>query len=286
MAMDQSSCGRLAGEVVFITGATTSLGTAIAVRCGREGASVAVAGRDRERGDETIRRITSTSDADAVFIPIDLRDWESASRAVIEASERLGAVSVVVNGAKGNDPIVDPSLAHRDDSLPAVEAWKTGDGTVVSADPRTWQSLFDVNVFGTAAVCRAAIPIMVERGGGSIVNISSRVAERGTPALAVYSASKGAVNALTRSIATDFGKQGIRCNAIAVGYVEHEERDRSMDPDRRAFFEAQHLTVRLGTPADVASAVVYLASREADFITGEVLFVDGGGASSRGRVVG
>src|SRR6476646_7485407 len=132
MAMDQKGCGRLAGEIVLITGATTSLGTAIAVRCGCEGASVALVGRDTDRGEQTLQRVRETSDANAVFVPADLRDWESASRAVREASDRLGGISVVVNGAKGNDPLVDPSSAHQDDSLPAVDAWKTGDGTVVS----------------------------------------------------------------------------------------------------------------------------------------------------------
>ncbi len=193
---------------------------------------------------------------------------------------------MVVNGAKANDTAVADRGHSLADGQPTPDVWKTGDGSVVDVAPHTWEAIFAVNVFAAAAVCRAAIPTMVDRGGGSIVNISSRAAERGTPGLAAYSSSKSALHALTRSIAVDFGKAGVRSNAIAAGFVEHAERDVEMLPERRAFFEGQHLTPRLGLPDDVAALVVYLASSESAFMTGEVLFLDGGGASSRGRVVG
>src|SRR5262249_52653498 len=103
--------------------------------------------------------------------------------------------------------------------------------------------------------------------------------------LAPYIASKGGLNALTRSIAVEYGREGIRCNAISVGYVVNERRDAELSATRRAELEAMHLT-RLGQPDDVAYAVVYLASRESEFVTGALLAVDGGGTIARGRGLG
>jgi NAD(P)-dependent dehydrogenase (short-subunit alcohol dehydrogenase family) len=126
---------------------------------------------------------------------------------------------------------------------------------------------------------------MVAAGHGSIVNVSSRQAERASPGLAAYVASKGGLNALTRAIAVDHGREGIRANALSVGYVLNERRDADLSAARRAELEAMHLT-RLGRPEDVAYAVVYLASPESEFVTGALLPVDGGGTIARGRVLG
>jgi NAD(P)-dependent dehydrogenase (short-subunit alcohol dehydrogenase family) len=119
-------------------------------------------------------------------------------------------------------------------------------------------------------------------GHGSIVNVSSRQAERASAGLAPYVASKGGLNALTRALAVEYGRQGIRCNALSVGYVLNERRDANLPAERRAELEAMHLT-RLGRPDDVAYAVVYLASRESEFVTGALLAVDGGNDRARSR---
>src|SRR5262249_14167423 len=149
----------------------------------------------------------------------------------------------------------------------------------------TWERVLRVNLTSVAWVCRAAIPHMLRAGRGSIVNVSSRQAERASPGLAPYVASKGGLNALTRSIAVDYGRQGIRCNALSVGYVVNERRDAAMSPERRADLEGMHLT-RLGEAEDIAWAVVYLASRESAFVTGALLPVDGGATIARGRTLG
>jgi len=280
--------GRLHDEVVAVTGGTSSLGAGIARRCAAEGAAVAVVGRDRTRGERVVESVKEAG-GEACFVATDIRDPTACERAVGEIGDALGNVSVLVNCAKSNDPAPRealPANAGGPTGGPTPEAWKTGDGNVVAALTDTWEQLFAVNVFGVAFMCRAAIPRMIERGGGAVVNISSRTAERGTPGIAVYSASKGAIHALTRSIAVDFAADGIRCNAIAAGYIEHATRDDDMPEDRRAFFGAQHLTPRLGVVDDIANAVVYLASPESGFVTGEILFVDGGGASTRARTVG
>jgi NAD(P)-dependent dehydrogenase (short-subunit alcohol dehydrogenase family) len=126
---------------------------------------------------------------------------------------------------------------------------------------------------------------MLEAGHGSIVNISSRQAERASPGFAAYVASKGGLNALTRAIAVDYAKHGVRCNTISPGYVLNERRDGDMTPERRARMEGMHLT-RLGVASDVAAAAVYFASRESEFVTGVNLPLDGGSSIARGLVLG
>jgi NAD(P)-dependent dehydrogenase (short-subunit alcohol dehydrogenase family) len=160
-----------------------------------------------------------------------------------------------------------------------------GDGPVAEVDPDAWQRILQVNLGGPAFLCRAAIPAMRTYGHGSIINISSRAAERGTPRLAAYAASKGGMNALTRSIAVDYASDGIRCNTIQPGYLLHEQRDANLDPARRARLEGMVLGP-LGTAEDVALAAVYLASSESGHVTGITLRVDGGSTAARGLVLG
>jgi len=130
-----------------------------------------------------------------------------------------------------------------------------------------------------------SIPHMLTAGHGSIVNISSRQAERASAGYAAYVASKGGLNALTRSIAVDYAKRGIRCNTISPGYVLNDRRDADMTPERRQRMEGMHLT-RLGVAGDVAHAAVYFASGESEFVTGVNLPLDGGSSIARGLVLG
>ncbi len=254
---------RLAGETVLVTGSTSGIGRATAILCAGEGARVAVHGRDSARGAAVVREITEAG-GEAAFFPAELAR-EDACQALVDAvAERFGGLTVLVNNA------VAPS---------------GGRSPVGALDTALWEHVLRINLTSVAWLCRAAIPHMLRAGHGSIVNVSSRQAERASAGLAPYIASKGGLNALTRSIAVDYGRQGIRCNALSVGYVVNERRDADMTPERRAELEAMHLT-RLGRPEDVAWAVVYLASRESEFVTGALLPVDGGGTIARGRVLG
>ena len=141
-----------------------------------------------------------------------------------------------------------------------------------------------VNLIGVAAMCRLVIPGMVEAGGGSIVNVSSRAAERGSRGLSAYTASKGGMNALTRSITVDYAHLGVRCNTVQPGYILNDARDHG-DPALLRRFEDMHLT-RLPTALDVAYAALFLASSEAEVISGVTLQVDGGSSSARGLTLG
>src|SRR5690606_27833377 len=145
-----------------------------------------------------------------------------------------------------------------------------------------WAQMYLVNVVGPARLMQEAIPAMQRAGHGAIVNVSSRTAERASPRLAAYTASKGAMNALTRSLTLDYARTGIRCNTVQPGYIIHDERDADLDDERRRYIEDMCLT-RPPTALDVAYAVLFLASREAECISGVTLQVDAGSSAARAR---
>jgi NAD(P)-dependent dehydrogenase (short-subunit alcohol dehydrogenase family) len=159
------------------------------------------------------------------------------------------------------------------------------DGPVASTDADVWRATLEIVVVAAATMCRLVIPHMVEAGRGSIVNVSSRAAARGTPGVSAYSSAKAGLEALARSITVDYARAGVRCNVVRPGYIVHGERDKAMAPERRERYEAMHLT-RLPTAEDVANAVVFLASRDAEVITGVTLPVDGGSSAVRGTTLG
>jgi len=253
---------RLAGETAIVTGSTSGLGKEIARLFAAEGAQVAVTGRNAERGEAAARAIAAAS-GKAAFFACDLGDLAQCGELVRRVVEQFGGLTVLINNA------VDAS----------------GDGPVAEVDLAAWQRKLLVNLTAPAWLCRAAIPEMIRAGRGSIVNVSSRVAERGTPGLSAYTASKGGLNALTRSIAIDYARRGVRCNSITPGYIRHEQRDAAIAPEKLARVEGQHLT-RLATATDVALACLYLASRESEVITGIDLPVSGGSTTARALTFG
>lgn len=255
--------GRLDGETVLITGSTSGIGRQAAITCGAEGARVAVHGRNAERGEAVVRTITEAGGT-AHFFPADLAGEDACTALVNGVAGRFGGLTVLVNNAV---------------------AGSGGRSPIGEFDTALWEKILRVNLTSPAWLCRAAIPHMLAAGHGSIVNVSSRQAERASPGLAPYAASKGGLNALTRSIAVDYGRRNIRCNALSVGYVENPRRDAGMSPERRAELEGMHLT-RLGRAEDIAWAIVYLAGRESEFVTGALLPIDGGGTIARGKVLG
>ncbi|MEY2432181.1 MAG: hypothetical protein QOC92_1906 [Acidimicrobiaceae bacterium] len=246
---------RLAGEIALVTGSTAGIGKAIAARFAAEGASVVVTGRDAGRGET----VAAACGRNAAFLAADLSRPDAADALVVSTVARFGGLTVLVNNAATAEP----------------------DGPVADLDDERWRAILDVDLLAPARLCRAAMPHLRACGHGAIVNISSRVATRASRGLAAYTAAKGGLEALTRSIAVDEAPHGVRCNAISPGYVINERRDANITDDERARREAMHL-IGLGDADDVAYAAVYLASHESKWLTGTVLPLDGGSSAARG----
>jgi NAD(P)-dependent dehydrogenase (short-subunit alcohol dehydrogenase family) len=254
---------RLTGEKALVTGSTSGIGRAIATEFAREGAAVVVTGRHVERGQAVVAEITANGGR-SEFLAADLHDEDACAQLVLQAAVRLDGLSVLVNNAAGGD---------------------AADAPVSDLDTDAWNAILRVGLTAPMWCIRAAIPHLRRSGHGAIVNISSRQAERASPGLAAYCAAKGGLNALTRSVAVDEARNGIRCNTISPGYVVNDRRDADLTTERRARYEGMHLT-RLGSAADVAHAAVYLASREAEFLTGVNLQLDGGSSIARALTLG
>ena len=256
---------RLTGELALVTGATSGIGAAIARRFAAEGAAVVITGRDSERAAGVAGAIGAAGGT-AHAVLADLSREDECARLIQESADRLGGLTVLVNNA----------VASTVDEADAPVADLTTDA---------WNSTIELNLSAPMWLCRAAIPHLQAAGHGSIINISSRQAERASKGYTAYIASKAGLNGLTRAIAVDYAVDQIRCNSVSPGYVINERRDAEITPERRARLEAMHLT-RLGEADDVAHACVYLASRESEFLTGTNLPLDGGGNGARGAVLG
>jgi len=251
------------GERALVTGSTAGIGRAVAVAYAAEGAHVVVTGRDPERGAAVVAEIAATGGT-AFFVGADLHDERACAALVDSAVEGLGGLTVLVNNAAGGD---------------------VADTTVAEMTTAAWDAILRVDLTAPMWCARAAIAPMRAAGHGAIVNISSRQGERPSAGLAAYVAAKAGLNGLTRAIAVEEAKHGIRCNTISPGYVLNERRDAELAPDRRAVLEGMHLT-RLGLASDVAAACIYLASAESGFVTGVNLQLDGGSSVARGRTLG
>jgi NAD(P)-dependent dehydrogenase (short-subunit alcohol dehydrogenase family) len=254
---------RLAGELALVTGSTAGIGKAIAAEFAAQGANVVVTGRDYGRGTDVVGEIKAKGGR-ATFVAADLADEAACRGLIAEAADRLGGLTVLVNNAAGS---------------------VSGDGPAGDVATEVWEAILRVDLTAPMWLCRDAIAHMLTAGHGSIVNISSRQAERASAGFAAYIAAKGGLNALTRSIAVDYARHHIRCNTISPGYVLNDRRDADITDERRQRYEGMHLT-RLGVAADVAHAAVYLASHESEFVTGTNLQLDGGSSIARGLTLG
>ena len=256
--------GRMDGELALVTGSTSGIGRAIAIEFAAEGAKVVVHGRDEGRGQAAVAEARDAG-GEAWFLAADLTRDDTCNQLVADTVARLGGLTVLVNNAVG------------------VQSGR--DSIVGEMDTAYWEAAMRMNATAPMLLCRAALPHMLAAGHGAIVNVSSRQAERPSPGMAAYAASKGALNALTRSLAVEYAKHNIRCNTLSPGFVVNVRRDAEMTPERRKQVEAMHLT-RLGNARDAAYAAVYLASRESEFLTGINLQLDGGSSIGRAASLG
>ncbi|MGQ0805572.1 MAG: SDR family NAD(P)-dependent oxidoreductase [Actinomycetota bacterium] len=252
--------GRLAGKVALITGSTRGIGRATAVRFAEEGAAVVVTGRSTDLGAEVEREIRGAG-ADAIYVPMDVGNEEDVRAAVAAGVDRYGRLTTLVNNAAPTE-IMGPGKQDRG---------------VTDLENEGWDAILRVALTGVFWACKHAIPALIEAGGGSVLNISSGASVLGVPGLDAYTAAKGALNSLTRSIAVEYASANVRCNALVVGMVLTGEGAHVMaeDPVLGPAIRAIHLT-RLGRPEDIANAALFLSSDEAEFVTGALLPVDGG----------
>ncbi len=249
---------RLHEKTCLVTGGGSGLGRAIAERFGAEGARVAVVGRRADALERTVAAVTAAG-GEACAVTSDLTIPEAVTGCVREVIARWGRIDVLVNnaGAVIRKPCADMSIEE-------------------------WDRVMNINLRAAFLMCHEVLPHMVAAGGGAIVNIASVSAARGQPSACSYSASKAGLCNFARSIANDYGRHGVRANNILPGLVETELSRSRLKPGETweevvaAQFLHQYPLGRIGAPADVANAALFLASDESSWISGVDLPVDGG----------
>ncbi len=257
---------RLTGKVALVTGSTRGIGRAIATRFAAEGAAVVITGRTETTGRAVQDEIRAAG-GDATFVRTDVAREADIARAVELAVERYGTLTTLVNNAAPTD-LVGPGR---------------GDRSLADITDDAWDTIMTGALKQLVWCTRHAAPLLAQSEGASIVNISSAAAMRGVPGIDAYTAAKGAMNALTRSLAVELASDGIRVNTIVCGMVlTSDGAFKMMDhPVIGPATRALHLT-RLGLPEDIANVALFLASDEAAFVTGVNLPADGGALAKMG----
>jgi NAD(P)-dependent dehydrogenase (short-subunit alcohol dehydrogenase family) len=249
----------LQGKRMIVAGGATGIGAATAERLAAEGAAVVVGDINFDGAVDTVKRIDDAGGT-AFAMEFDLADEDSGIELVNRAVNELGGVDGLYN--VGAD-MSQQTLGR--------------DGDLLDMDVAIWRRTLEINVLGYARTCRAVIPVLLgQGGGGAIVNTSSGAAYGGEPTRPAYAISKAGVNALTRHIASRWGKAGIRCNAVAPGLVLSEQVRQADDKDLQKFALRMARSPRLGEPDDLAAVVAFLLSDDAAWINGQVWTIDGG----------
>jgi len=241
-------------QVVLITGGLTGIGRATAFAFAKEGAQLVISGRHSDEGQKLVGEIRKEG-AQAEFILADVRREEEIRDLIDKTVERYGRLDVAVNTA-GTEGVPGPLMEQTADSYAAT---------------------FDTNVLGTLLSMKHELRVMLPRGKGSIVNVSSTYGHIGAPGASVYSASKHAVEGLTKSAALEAAGSGVRVNAIAPGPIETAMLNRFLKTDERKAGVTSGVPLkRVGRPEEIAEAIVFVSSDKASFITGASYLVDGG----------
>lgn len=238
----------LSGKNALVTGSTRGIGRAVAEALAESGARVAVVGRDKKKASS----VASEIGKGAAGFACDVSDTSAVTQLIADVERELGGIDILVNNAG-----------------------ITRDNLVMRLKDDDWDQVMNANLRGAFAAIRAASRGMMKRRSGRIINMASVVGLNGNKGQANYAASKAGLIALTKSVAKELGSRNILVNAIAPGFIETEMTD-AMTEDARATLKGMIPLERLGRTSDIASAVVFLASDQASYITGQVLVVDGG----------
>jgi NAD(P)-dependent dehydrogenase (short-subunit alcohol dehydrogenase family) len=244
--------------VVLITGALTGIGRATAMAFAKGAASVVVSGR-REDAGRALAAELRTLGAQAEFVQADVRHEDEIRSLVDQTVKRFGRLDVAVNNA----------------------GTEGGPGPLTEQTAETYAAIFETNVLGTMLSMKHELRVMQPQGTGSIINLSSTMGQRGAPGAALYTASKHAVEGLTKVAALEGEAFGVRVNAVAPGPIDTEMLDRfTGNADRKAGLIAGVPLKRAGKPDEIAQAITYLASDKASYVTGQTLGVNGGKTAS------
>jgi NAD(P)-dependent dehydrogenase (short-subunit alcohol dehydrogenase family) len=248
----------MSNPVVLITGALTGIGGATALTFGHEGARLVVSGRRDDAGNALVAELRAIG-VEAEFVRADVRHEEDVRGLVDKTVARFGRLDVAVNnaGTEGKS------------------------GPLTEQTTESYATTFDTNVLGTMLSMKHELRVMSAQGSGSIINLSSTVGHRGAPNASLYTASKHAVEGLTKSAALEWAASGIRVNAVAPGPVDTEMLTRfTGSAERKAGLVAGVPLKRAGKPEEIADAIMFLASDKATFITGQIVDVNGGKTAS------
>lgn len=248
----------LDGRVAIVTGGASGIGRATCLALAAVGASVVVADLN-EDGARKVAGEVEARGGKAHPQRVDLAQEQSIVAMIDSAITRFGRLDVLHNNAADSDP-----------------ALMAADGAIVDLTAEVWDRNMRINLRAPMLGCKHAIPHMIRGGGGSIINTSSASGLTGDVVRAAYAASKAGLGSLTQNVAVQYGKQGIRCNAVAPGVIATPALEANVPNAAVEVYVENTLTPRLGRPEDIAAVVVFLASDASSFVTGQVLSVDGG----------
>ena len=251
---------RLAGKVALITGAGGGQGRAAALMFAKEGARVVVSDVKVDGGNETVQMVRAAG-GHAEFIASDVSKAVQVEAAVQCAVKTYGSLHIMYNNA---------AVLHRRDA------------PVTTLDEEIWHQVLDINLKGVFLGCKFAVPAIIAAGGGSIINTSSLAGLLGVGNVHAYTAAKGGVISLTRAVAMSYAKDKVRCNVICPGAVDTPMMAHVLHSENRRLregYERNHPLGRVGTPEDIASMALFLASDESSWVTGSVFTIDGGNSA-------
>lgn len=242
---------RLEGKNAFITGAAQGIGKSIALGMAREGANAAIADVNIESAQRTAQEVSARG-VKSIAIQLDVSNQEDVSAAFGTFTKEFGALDILVNNAG-----------------------ITRDSLIMRMKEEDWDAVLNINLKGSFLCGKEAVKIMAKQRSGKIISISSVVAFMGNPGQANYSSSKAGLIGLTKTIAREYASRGIRANAVAPGFIQTAMTDVLSDSVKEEMKRAIPLG-QFGSPDDITNAVLFLASKEADYITGQVIHVNGG----------